>query len=300
MIRIYVLLSLCVAYLMSCSNDEQTVKGIDEQFSVCRFDFPQGTTEVDKVIKEIHDSSGTYIIYKDIKEKDLTRSWTDPDGTSFEFELLDESSVTKYVNFLQTCLFDQIKGQYCQYSCPVYFYLLKSLKSVKGARETILDLKTDGLDYWALALNEDELDNLQNIDFSSLKNRIIYPVLEILVEKGIVTVPAIFYSGIDYETSISSDPDDYFGYYRDRGFVDFVDEDSFTSMSVPKLSRLASNNGDLLSYIRVAIMLTEEEFGLEYVQEKCPLIHRRYGILTSHLKDNYGIDLKAIAKVNKV
>lgn len=44
-------------------------------YSVLRFDFPQGNNPWDDDIVDIHDEYGTYVIYKDITDQDINRQW---------------------------------------------------------------------------------------------------------------------------------------------------------------------------------------------------------------------------------
>ena len=55
------------------------------------------------------------------------------------------------------------------------------------------------------------------------------------------------------------------------------------------------NNADLLSYIRIALYYSEQEFLEEYPQATFSLIYDRYQIITSYLKKTYDVDLKHIS-----
>ncbi|MEY8592565.1 hypothetical protein AALK14_14080 [Butyricimonas hominis] len=286
---------------VSCSDDGELP--LKDDFVSCRFEFPQGTTAADKEIQRIHEEAGVYLIYKKITSRDLNRNWIDPGETSYMGTMIKEENVTFYLEFLNDNLLKYVDGQYLKNALPVYFYFLKHLESTKGSRPTVVDLRTDGLDFWALALSKEEIEDFSVQERAILRNRLMYPILKKLVSKGIISAPDNFFVGIDYETAISKKSTTSTGsrdrnYYCYRGFVDFVDESDFRYTNIPSISMVKAINADLLSYIRIALMYTEEEFQEEYPQQEFSLVNERYQILTSHLKKDYGVDLKAIAKGN--
>lgn len=285
--------------ILSCSDDDGRLPHRDD-FEPCRFDFPQGTSVADKEIQRIHEETGAYIIYKNITSKDLNRNWIDPGSTSFVGTPIEEKDLSFYLDFLNRNLLKYVEGKYLKNSLPVYFYLLQRLESVKGNRPTVVDLKTNGLDFWAFGMSVEEIKVLSSAERANLRNRMVYPVLRALVEKGIITAPDEFSAGINYETAITKTPTTSTGgkdknYYRYRGFVDFVDDVSFDGTEVPMISMVKKNNADLLSYIRIALYYSEQEFLEEYPQATFSLIYDRYQIITSYLKKTYDVDLKHIS-----
>lgn len=285
--------------ILSCSNDDCRLPHRDD-FEPCRFDFPQGTSAADKEIQKIHEETGAYIIYKNITSKDLNRNWIDPGSTSFAGTPIGEKDLPFYLDFVTRNLLKYVEGKYLKNSLPVYFYFLQHLESVKGDRPTVVDLKTNGLDFWALGLSVEEIKGLSPEERVNLRSRMIYPVLEALVEKGIISAPDEFSAGINYETALSKNPTTSTGskdknYYRYRGFVDFVDDVSFDDAEIPTISMVKRSNADLLSYIRIALYYSEQEFLEEYPRATYSLIYDRYQIITSYLKEVYNIDLKLIA-----
>ena len=255
-------------FILSCSDDDGRLPHRDD-FEPCRFDFPQGTSAADKEIQKLREETGAYIIYKDITSKDLNRNWIDPGATSFLGTLIEEKDLPFYLEFLNDNLLKYVEGKYLKSSLPVYFYFLQHLESVKGDRPTVVDLKTNGLDFWALGLSVEEISGFSPEERMNLRNRMVYPVLKALVEKGIISAPDEFSAGINYETSISKNPTTSTGskdknYYRYRGFVDFVDDVSFNDTGIPTISMVKRSNADLLSYIRIALYYSEQEFLGEY------------------------------------
>lgn len=57
-----------------CNNDEDPIQPTGN-YSVLRFEFPQGNNPFDEEIKEIHDKYDVYLLYKDITDTDLNRQW---------------------------------------------------------------------------------------------------------------------------------------------------------------------------------------------------------------------------------
>lgn len=295
---LYIALGISL-FVLSCSDDGELP--LKDDFVSCRFEFPQGTSAADKEIQRIHEEAGVYLIYKKITSRDLNWNWTDPKGTSYEGTMIREEDITFYLEFLNGNLLKYVEGQYLKNALPVYFYFLEHLESIKGSRPTVVELRTDGLDFWALALSKEELEALSGQERAELRNRLVYPVLKKLVSKGQIIAPDNFFVGIDYETTLSKKPTTSTGgrdknYYLYRGFVDFVDESDFQYTDIPSISMVKATNADLLSYIRIALYYPEEAFQEEYPRETYSLVNDRYQIITSYLKKVYNIDLKAIAK----
>ena len=288
-------------FIMSCSDDSGKLP-LDDDFVPCRFNFPQGTSVSDQKIQKIHDEAGVYIIYKDITSDDLNRNWVDPDGSFYKGTLIPEDHIPFYLEFLNDNLLKYVAGEYLKNALPVYFYFLNHFVFVNDYYgETIVDFKTDGMDFWALGLSKEKIEGLTAEEYTALRNRLVYAALNKLVDKGIISAPDVFPAGIDYEKAITKNPTTSTGgrdrnYYRYRGFVDFVDKGSFLDVNIPSTSMVRATNADLLSYIRIALYYTEEAFQEEYPQETCSLVNDRYQIITFHLKQVYNIDLKAIAK----
>ena len=67
-------IGLCSIFA-ACSSSEDALEP-SGNYSVLRMQFPQGTNDFDYEIKDIHDQYGVYLLYKDITETDLNRSWT--------------------------------------------------------------------------------------------------------------------------------------------------------------------------------------------------------------------------------
>ena len=60
--------------ITGCYNENDVTPS--GNYSVLRFEFPQGNNSWDKEIEEIHNIYGVYLIYKDISTQDLNRKWT--------------------------------------------------------------------------------------------------------------------------------------------------------------------------------------------------------------------------------
>ena len=61
--------------LTACNSDEEALDPTGN-YSVLRFEFPQGDNDFDHEIKSIYDDYGIFVIYKDITSADLNRRWT--------------------------------------------------------------------------------------------------------------------------------------------------------------------------------------------------------------------------------
>ena len=72
--KLFIIALSCIFMMTGCYHeDDVTPSG---NYSVLRFEFPQGDNSWDKEIEEIHNKYGVYLIYKNVTAQDLNRKWT--------------------------------------------------------------------------------------------------------------------------------------------------------------------------------------------------------------------------------
>ena len=73
-IKVTLLILATFVSFIACRDheDEITPSG---NYSPIRGGFPQGNTEYDSIINEIKNKYGVYLLYKDVTEEDMNRTW---------------------------------------------------------------------------------------------------------------------------------------------------------------------------------------------------------------------------------
>ncbi len=299
--NIYLLaVSLCMIMLISaCSKEEEELTSLD-LFSPTRFDFPQGDNPWDDKIVEIQQEFGVSLIYKDFSDKDLNKNWTSASGAIYYGNNLNDEQAEFYVNFLKDHVFKYVNKDIFKQIKAQYYYLVDSLHNTIGTFIVPHEIKTDGLDFWAICFLPEHIESFKNNDETFIKrrrNNAIYPIIEKAVERGVIEEPANFKKGIDYSTALKyrdydSDNENYF---LRRGFVNKVYTDFSRYTYNSSISRLSGEYEDYLQYIRIAMFLTKEDFKTLYPESEYPLVNSRYEMVVDHIKTNYNIDLQNIS-----
>ncbi len=207
-------------------------------YSVLRFEFPQGNNPWDEDIAKIHEEYGTYLLYKGITMQDLNRTWTSVGtggllyaGHQPEKETADlsEEKVATYVSFLKDHILAYIAPKDSKGLLPVKIYMMQDLRLIpqnsdidpsyrentsggpnsywENQSDYFVPLKTDGFDYWAICLKGEEIELLKQ-DAGKLgeaarqtRNIILYSIIKLSIMNGTITVPEGFTDGIVYDAS---------------------------------------------------------------------------------------------------
>lgn len=290
------ILSICFLFiflLLGCKDDISIEDNININF--IRFEFPQGNTTEDKLIKDIHGKYETYVIYKNFIAKDLDRSWMlSSANVSWNTTQLSVVNLPFFTELLKSGILEKFDTEVCKKVLPIYIYLADSIYTV--TERTMLppghteptkyyirrnyEIIMTGLDYWAFSI---PLDKYSDVEFlKSFRLKISNEIIKKLYKNGIITDSELFTKSVDYETPISQDtnsPD----YYAKRGFVDLVKKD-FSGFRRFSLWTVKHDNEDYFSFIRMLLYLSEAEFNQKYPKSQYPLIHKRREILIDHLK----------------
>lgn len=286
--------------ISACSREEEELTSLN-LFSPTRFDFPQGNNSWDDKIVEIQKEFGISLIYKDFTYKDLNKNWITPSGAVYYGNNLNDEQAEFYVDFLEKQVFKYLDKEIFKIVKAQYFYLVDSLHNTIGPFIVPHEMKTNGLDFWAICFLPEHVESFNNNDEAFIKRRrniAIFPVIEKAVNRGIITEPVDFKNGIDYSTALKyrdydSEHEDYF---LRRGFVHKVYLDFSRYTYNTSITTLSKQGEDFLQYIKIAMFLTKEEFNTLYPISEYPLLHTRYEMLIKHLKTNYNIDVQAISE----
>jgi len=324
-IRIFTLLTMALGLTMvSCSDEDAITPSGD--YSVVRFDFPQGNNDFDRELEEIHDRYGIYLIYKDITVQDLNRRWTSvgTDNTYYGNDVPD-SDMPFYVDFFKNRVLKHVGDKSDLGILPVKVYLMENFRALPYGMEDNEDLdnpgtgtsdpygdkvsryfrimKTDGFDYWAISFKKSEIEGRNPEGPKRVAAVIFFNILKQALLDGKYAEPSTFRDGIDFETPLMStqNPRDK-NCPQQRGIPIYITEHFGTLNSQFEVTGTYSiseyikdGNRDLfLEYIRVALYYTPEEFAAKYSNSKFTLLREKYKMVLDYFKSQ-GVDLAAIA-----
>lgn len=315
------------AFLLACtscgySEDPITPSG---NYSVLRFDFPQGNNDFDREIEQIHDEYGFYVIYKDITLQDLNRKWTSvgTDNTYYGNDVPD-ADMPFYVSFLKERILEYMDVDMVKKTFPIKFYFMENFRAIpygmpdqpypwegEGYGDNVSPyfqaLKTNGFDYWAMSLKRSQMENTNPTASKQLQCAVLFQLILQCKESGVVSEPAALRDGIDFETRFpyGVGTDDPNHPYR-RGFINWIYDDFGTSNRL----HLIEDNGPIylsyyqtggsrdyfMDYVKAAMWYTRDEFVAKYPTEQFPLITEKFDIVVDYFNNTVGIDLQGIAE----
>jgi hypothetical protein len=320
----YVIIILGIWALQACSKEEALTPTALES-AISKFDFPQGDSPTDNVIKEIYEEYGVKLIYKDFTESDVNRTWKSPEDGSFissrcEWKYLDETTqqLEQAVDILKEKVFDLLPDAVIKAAlraCP-YLYVVDNIHYAEGSREQMSVYPVKGLDSWMVnvALNYQQTDNYPM--------RVVYPA-QIMCEmfvyayaEGAITMPPEFFEGLDTRSTTfksrnaanaaGSGTPEYDNYWARRGFPPFVSPisgriftgPSHTSTAVTAIvtTPMTEATREIPQFFLFLCLDTHwrEYFEAGNIFDDCPKLKARVEMFNSRMKDEYGIDFDAI------
>lgn len=263
------------------------------------FDFPQGSSEVDRRIQAIQEKYDTYLIYKDIPNSVLNRAWVNVYINSFiEAQPVPADLVGWYVDFVQEQLLDYFDAEKFKTYFPRYLFLVTNMhRVIDGQVKPHMPAKTDGVDFWALSFRTTESGALYLPEEKLARITLAYQLICNMLQGGLIEIPITFYDGIDYSTMIYDDVNNqdklHSAYhYQTRGFVKYVQPSFEYESPLTNIKLAAATNEDFLMYVRKILYSTTAEFAAE--NGSYALVMRRYNTVLDVFK-GLGIDLAAIS-----
>lgn len=263
------------------------------------FDFPQGSSEVDRRIQAIQEKYDTYLIYKDIPNSVLNRAWVNVYINSFiEAQPVPADLVGWYVDFVQEQLLDYFDAEKFKTYFPRYLFLVTNMhRVIDGQVKPHMPAKTDGVDFWALSFRTTESGALYLPEEKLARITLAYQLICNMLQGGLIEIPITFYDGIDYNTMIYDDVNNqdklHSAYhYQTRGFVKYVQPSFEYESPLTNIKLAAATNEDFLMYVRKILYSTTAEFAAE--NGSYALVMRRYNTVLDVFK-GLGIDLAAIS-----
>ena len=130
--------AILVAFTACRNNeDELTPSG---NYSPIRGGFPQDTTEYDSIILDIKNEYGVYLLYKDVSEEDMNRTWVsagtgdiyvagNPEDREDGTWDLPAEQLPLYVDFFRNYIFPNIDKAFAHSTFPVKIYMINNLRT---------------------------------------------------------------------------------------------------------------------------------------------------------------------------
>ena len=145
-----IILATSISFVACLDNDDNiTPSG---NYSPIRGGFPQGDSELDDIIYQIKQDYGVYLLYKDIREEDINRTWVsagtgniivagdEAERNSISWSL-PENQLEYYVNFFNDYIFPNITEDFAKKTFPVKIYMInvmlkkKKMQNVKSKKQ---------------------------------------------------------------------------------------------------------------------------------------------------------------------
>ncbi len=205
-----------------CNNDEDPIQPTGN-YSVLRFEFPQGNNPFDEEIKEIHDKYDVYLLYKDITDTDLNRQWQSlGTGKLLTGDPVPDEYVPFYINFIKNHVFQYLSPEVVRAGLPVKIYMLENFGEVNtpgsgtgtgtggiGTPNTsIVTTKTDGFDYRAISFKREGIEENDPDAMRQARCQFIYQMILPQYKSGKIVESQTIHDKLDFETSFSTDVDD--------------------------------------------------------------------------------------------
>ncbi|MDO5664268.1 MAG: hypothetical protein Q4G63_03295 [Bacteroidia bacterium] len=288
------LLSLfSILLLIGCKKEEVLQK---QHIDFVRFEFPQGNTNEDKQIEEIAKKYGVYIIYKNLKPKDYDNSWQLPAAdVTYHITDLSTENLPTYIDLIEHRILESFDQRVMHKVLPIYVFLTDSLYTMTlrsrmppgtteleyyYVRSDDYDIRTTGMDYWAFCIPKSKFEDADFL--KSYQCRVAFEVIMKMMNNGYITRPSEFATMANHTTPPLERLDKNSpNYYLKRGFVDLI-EGEFEGFRAFHPWYVQNDDGDFLSFVKIMIYLTKEEFDAKYPPAEYPFLHQRYNLLYEH------------------
>ena len=271
-----IIFSTLISFVACRDNDDDiTPSG---NYSPIRGGFPQGDSELDDIIYQIKQDYDVYLLYKDIREEDMNRTWVsastgniivagdEAERNSISWSL-PENQLEYYVNFFNDYIFPNITEDFAKKTFPVKIYMINNLREEardygeeKDENSENANLGTGvgpkmihfgDFDNWVISLPEELVNNKntnETIDSDNLLRRLrcrfMIEVIQNSIERNELVIPDEFWTRYEMSKSKTCDTDNK---HENCSMVDVADKHN------PK------NGLYTLGYVD----LMEEKFGTE-------------------------------------
>lgn len=226
-------------------------------------------------------------------------------GTEMYGEDLTNEQAELCVKFMKNQIFAHLTPDILKKVLPDYWYLVYDYHYMRGGFlpgiyfKTSISFLDDGLDFWGICLfygepcpiTGDEIETPEEPEqFRERRCEVLSVILQHAFNKGNITVPSGFAERFDYKTSLltrDAEKDDP-NFYITRGFPE-----------TGSFGNPLTVNDHFMSYVRICMNYTNEEYEEEWPPIQYPLIHEMRKFVMDYMKNTYNIDLAAIAELRE-
>lgn len=283
-----------------------------------RFEFPQGDNDYDQLLVDVYNKFGIKVIYKGFDDVDFNLSWTSPAIGKQGYDVAEDQQ-REAAEFMANHIFGFLEPEITKRVLPPYFYVADSVYQYLEFADVLfytVDFTYiyDGLDYWSFCWNGYETWQhypsmgmtipgtavprpTTPYEYFWRRGVMLKEIYKHAVLVGNIQIPENFNSGFDFATQVqySYGTEDSPDYFKTRGFPGQMNnKNNFTFENLSGVQR-TSPIQNFIDYLHLCMRYTEEEIEEHYPIAKHPLIHEKYPIVLRYMKDNYKIDLQAIA-----
>lgn len=305
-IYLFFLTIACIS-LAGCS-DEETFSS-SEMESISRFEFPEGDKDCDKILEDIFEEHGVRVIYKGWTEKDWSKSWLgEPASHEYVGEHFVNEELDSVVNRMNKEFFSYLNPEISKAILKPYIYLVKDYgywfqfhPSIPARFNPVVYPSVAGMDNRLISPNMNIVMGTETpLKIKQFRCNILYHLyIADAINRGVIVQPANIYDGLDMTTAViekEGDPN----HYLARGYVKginiyFTGLDHFNGSNNPKKYVGEANTLYFREYVMWAMLHPEEEMQTKY--GSYPIVMEKYNLVVDYMKEKYGLDLKAMAKV---
>lgn len=316
------ILLFCLTF-SSCYDEDIIIPTPDPLALAGGFEFPQGDNSWDNDVMEIYENFGVKLIYKDITEKDLNKSWTNGvvGNSSRIFEnCLNDEMAAFYITFMKRNVFPYLNREVTDRVFPMYWYCVYNYSIfssiIPGVLEYYVGLPEheDGqTDCWITCFWGDAAHSTYDPpvtawktpiagdkdSFSKRRFKIINEIITTSITRGNIIIPeSEFDAGLDHATPLVRNEDIESkanpNYYLTRGYPGNINSFSGT-YAKPSSNNPPTAKDAFIGYMQIAMRFTKEERESMWPSSTYTLMSSKFDFVTDYLK-KYNIDLEAIAK----
>lgn len=303
--RQYIYLFLFVTCLVACHEDDELTPTERPEFG---YSVPQGNHEYDDRIVDWNERCNVFILYKfDLKElywqvTNWYESIENAEDAVYPYtegllgEVADTNYVGKQLNLVEEQFLNFYPDTTLRRCLPLKLLLCSKLthRSVNGG-EDVWNMYS-GYDYLAFNWGNETILTMTDEEVASFRYDVNYEFLKRLLDKEKIIVSANFYEGMNYEDKITKEN------MYERGFI----------------NQSTKQEDDLEYYLQAILTTSYEELIADpgtpenntgYYTSYTGILHenkdvngfirKKYDVLISELKENYGIDVQKIGDMNK-
>lgn len=286
-----------------------------------RFEFPQGDNSWDDDIIDIYNEYGVRLIYKDITDKDFSKSWIGGSTGMVTYHgtgTVNDEMTQFYVKFMKDHIFHYLNAQVTDKILPMYWYLAFNFHNVWSFSGNVLynPIKSHAtlgmMDcwltcFWGQNVGAGQKDPLlawqspitgSKESYTIRRCLVMNEVITAAIERGNIVMPAEFDAGFDHSTRlvITEYENDKANanYYLRRGYPGKINT---TNANYTKPSAIpTAAAATFLGYLQLSLRYTQAERETMFSLSEYSFTKEKFDFVQKYMKEKYNLDLNAIAE----